>query len=154
MRFWPINRISLRPGLQRLTLNVALIIQCLSWNNFLFNFTYPVRCFRLPLGVRVPQVEYHCFKRYVFESSKTRLDRRYAKYEETSLTTLFIVTSDVCVGQIRRVPKDGPWCLNMCPHGLKKTETPSRWPVWGSGFERTVSWMFQPLNCNSQSSKP
>jgi hypothetical protein len=28
---------------------------CLSWNNiFIFNFTYPLRC------LRVPQVEYHC----------------------------------------------------------------------------------------------
>jgi hypothetical protein len=49
---------SLRPGLLWLTLNLALIIQCLSWNNifFFFNFTYPLRC------VRVPQVEYHWSK--------------------------------------------------------------------------------------------
>jgi hypothetical protein len=37
------NRISLRLGLSWLTLNLVLIIQCLSWNNtfILFNFTYP-----------------------------------------------------------------------------------------------------------------
>jgi hypothetical protein len=27
---------------------------------FLFNFTCPLRCPRVPPGVRVPQVEYHC----------------------------------------------------------------------------------------------
>jgi hypothetical protein len=51
------NRMSLRPGLLWLILNLALIIQCLSWNNIFiifFNFTYPLRC------LRVPQVEYHC----------------------------------------------------------------------------------------------
>jgi hypothetical protein len=48
------NRMSLCPGLLWLTLNLALIIQCLSWNNiFFFNFTYPLRC------LRVPQVDYH-----------------------------------------------------------------------------------------------
>jgi hypothetical protein len=26
---------------------------------FFFNFTYPLRCLRVPPGVRVPQVEYH-----------------------------------------------------------------------------------------------
>jgi hypothetical protein len=37
------NRMSLRPGLLWLTLNLALIIQCLPWNNIFisFNFTYP-----------------------------------------------------------------------------------------------------------------
>jgi hypothetical protein len=49
------NRMSLRPSLLWLTLNLALIIQCLSRNNILifFNVTYPLRC------LRVPQVEYH-----------------------------------------------------------------------------------------------
>jgi hypothetical protein len=42
------NRMSLRPGLLWLTLNLALIIQCLSWNNiYFFKFCGP-------------QVEYHC----------------------------------------------------------------------------------------------
>jgi hypothetical protein len=26
-----------------------------------FNVTYPLRCLRIPPGVRVPQVEYHWF---------------------------------------------------------------------------------------------
>jgi hypothetical protein len=58
------NRMSLRPGLLWLTLNLDLIIQCLSWNNiFIFlNFTYPLRCLRVTPGVHVPQVEYHCSK--------------------------------------------------------------------------------------------
>jgi hypothetical protein len=31
---------------------------CLSWNNtYIFYFTYPLRCLRVPPGVRVPQVE-------------------------------------------------------------------------------------------------
>jgi hypothetical protein len=30
MWLWPVNRMSLRPGLHWLTLNLALIIQCLS----------------------------------------------------------------------------------------------------------------------------
>jgi hypothetical protein len=49
------NRMSLRPCVLWLTLNLALIIQCLSWNNIFisFNFTYPLRC------LRIPQVEYH-----------------------------------------------------------------------------------------------
>jgi hypothetical protein len=34
-----------RPGLLWVTLDLALIIQCLS--RFSFNFTYPVRCFRV-----------------------------------------------------------------------------------------------------------
>jgi hypothetical protein len=51
------NRMSLRPGLLWLTLNLALIIQCSSWNKiymYIFNFTYLLRCLR----VRVPQIEY------------------------------------------------------------------------------------------------
>jgi hypothetical protein len=28
----------------------------------ILNFTYPLRCRRVPLGVRVPPVEYHCPK--------------------------------------------------------------------------------------------
>jgi hypothetical protein len=39
------NRISLRPDLLWLPLNLALIFQCLSWyNTFFFNFKYPLRC--------------------------------------------------------------------------------------------------------------
>jgi hypothetical protein len=54
------NRMSLRPDLLWLNLNLALIIQCLSRNNiYFFNFTYPLRCLRVPPGVHVPQVEYH-----------------------------------------------------------------------------------------------
>jgi hypothetical protein len=33
-------------------------IQCLS--RFFFFFTYPVRCFRVPPWIRVPQAENHC----------------------------------------------------------------------------------------------
>jgi hypothetical protein len=53
-------------GLFWLTLNLALIIQCLSWNNIFifFNFTYPLRCLRLPPGGCVPQVEYHWYRAY------------------------------------------------------------------------------------------
>ena len=59
------NRMSLLPGLLWLTQNLALIIQCLSWNNtFFFNFTYPLICLRFPPGVRVPQVEYHCSRQF------------------------------------------------------------------------------------------
>jgi hypothetical protein len=49
----------LRPGLLWLTLNLALITQCLSRNNIFVKFTCPVRYFRVPPWVRVPQVEYH-----------------------------------------------------------------------------------------------
>jgi hypothetical protein len=39
----------------------ALIKQCLSEIKiYFFNFTYPVRCFRVPPGVRVQQVGDHC----------------------------------------------------------------------------------------------
>jgi len=31
----------------------------------ILNFTYPLRCLRVPLGVRVPPVEYHCIKVYM-----------------------------------------------------------------------------------------
>jgi hypothetical protein len=70
--FQPINWMSLRPGRLWLILNLALIIHCLSWNNIYVcvycNFTYPVRCFRVPPkmtlfpGVRIPQVEDHKFR--------------------------------------------------------------------------------------------
>jgi hypothetical protein len=60
------NLKSLRPGLLWLTLNLALIIQCLFRNNLFLNFAYPVRRFLVPPkmsshtpGVRVPQVEDH-----------------------------------------------------------------------------------------------
>jgi hypothetical protein len=70
------NRMSLRPGLLWLTVNLALIILCLSWNNvFIFlNFTYPLRCLCVPPGVRVPQVEYHwCNKYRVFPKNSSQL---------------------------------------------------------------------------------
>jgi hypothetical protein len=54
---------SLRPGLLRLTLNLALIIKCLSRNVlyfFVFNFTCPLRRPRVPLWVRIPEAEDHC----------------------------------------------------------------------------------------------
>jgi hypothetical protein len=61
--FCSINRMSLRSVLLWITLDLALIIQCLSWNNsfffFFFNFTYHIICFRVPPGARVPQVEHH-----------------------------------------------------------------------------------------------
>jgi hypothetical protein len=59
------NRMSLRPGLLWLTLNLALIILCLSWINIFFlNFTYPLRC------LRVPSVEYHCSNQHWNAESK------------------------------------------------------------------------------------
>jgi hypothetical protein len=42
------NRMSLRPCLLRLSLNLALIIQFYHEIIFLFKFTCPVRCFRIP----------------------------------------------------------------------------------------------------------
>jgi hypothetical protein len=57
------NRMSLHPGLLWLTLNLALIIRCLS-RTFFFNFTFPLRSFRLIPGVRVPHVEDRCSIKY------------------------------------------------------------------------------------------
>jgi hypothetical protein len=55
------NRMSLRPGLLWLILNLALIIQCLSWNIFIFfYFTYPLRCLHVPPGVRVCNLGVYC----------------------------------------------------------------------------------------------
>jgi hypothetical protein len=31
-----------------------------------FNVTYPLRYIRVPPGVRVPQVEYHCYSRWSY----------------------------------------------------------------------------------------
>jgi hypothetical protein len=66
------NRMSLHPGLLLLAQNLALIIQCLSQYNIyiyiyinIFNFTYSVRYFRVPPGVRVPKNEEHCSGRKV-----------------------------------------------------------------------------------------
>jgi hypothetical protein len=55
---------SLRPGLQWLTVNLALIIQCLSWNNMCLHiqygvFGYPLTHLRVLPGVRLPQVVDH-----------------------------------------------------------------------------------------------
>jgi hypothetical protein len=47
---------SLLPRLLWLTLNLALIIQCLTWFCF-YNFTYPVRCLLIPPGVRAPNLK-------------------------------------------------------------------------------------------------
>jgi hypothetical protein len=50
--------------LSKQIINPGLIIQCLSRKiNIFFSFTYPLRRFRVPPGVRVPQVEDHCTKR-------------------------------------------------------------------------------------------
>jgi hypothetical protein len=38
---------------------INYLLVCLSRNNIIFNFTYPLRCLRVPPGVRLPQVEYH-----------------------------------------------------------------------------------------------
>jgi hypothetical protein len=67
------NRMSLRPGLLWLTLNLALIVQRLSWNNIysFFNFTYPLRC------LRVPQVEYHWLRWRVNNSCAWRKQTDY-----------------------------------------------------------------------------
>jgi hypothetical protein len=58
------NVVSLRPGFLWLTLNLDLIIRCLSRNTIFFffsNFTYAVNVFAYLLGcLRVPQVEDHC----------------------------------------------------------------------------------------------
>jgi hypothetical protein len=54
---------SLRLDLLSLILNMAFIIQYLSQNYiFFFNFTYSVRRFRVPQGVRTPQVEDHWYR--------------------------------------------------------------------------------------------
>jgi hypothetical protein len=70
MWFWAVNRMFLRLGLLWLTLNLALIIKRLPQNNiFFFNVAYPVRKFgvslrrlHVPPGVRVHQVEDHCYR--------------------------------------------------------------------------------------------
>jgi hypothetical protein len=55
------NLMSLRPGLSWLTLNVALLFSVYHEIIYIFfNFTYPLRCFLVPPGVRVTQVEDHC----------------------------------------------------------------------------------------------
>jgi hypothetical protein len=63
------NRMSLRPGLLWLTLDLILIIQCLSRNNiFLISlsaqdiFAYPLTYLCASPGVHVPQVEDHCLR--------------------------------------------------------------------------------------------
>jgi hypothetical protein len=50
------NRMSLRPGLLWLTLNLALDIQCLSWNNIFFFFLIlrTKMSSRTPGGTRTP----------------------------------------------------------------------------------------------------
>jgi hypothetical protein len=54
------SRKYLLPGLLWLTLNLALMIQCLSGNIiFVFNFTYPIRCLGVLPGVLVLQYEVH-----------------------------------------------------------------------------------------------
>jgi hypothetical protein len=64
------HRTSLCPGLLWLTLDLILVIHCLSRNNvFCFNLTYLVKIFLptlrrllVPLGLHVPQVEDHCLR--------------------------------------------------------------------------------------------
>jgi hypothetical protein len=51
-----LNRMSLRPGLLWLTLNLALIIQSLSRNNIFFLFYVPPKISLRTPGVRVTQV--------------------------------------------------------------------------------------------------
>jgi hypothetical protein len=38
----------------------------------ILNFTYPLRCLRVPLGVRVPPVEYHWYRIWVSENRVLR----------------------------------------------------------------------------------
>jgi hypothetical protein len=61
MLFWPVNRMSLRPGLMWLTLNLALIIWGLLRSKFSFRFHILRKMFPFShRGVWVPQVEDHC----------------------------------------------------------------------------------------------
>jgi hypothetical protein len=48
---------TLRPGLLWLTQNLILVSQYLSRDNIFLEFTCPVRYSRVPLGVRLLQVE-------------------------------------------------------------------------------------------------
>jgi hypothetical protein len=96
----PPNRMSLSPGLLWLTLNLSLIIPCLSWNNiyFFFNFTYPLRC------LRVPQVEYHCSRIWsCITGNRWRIGR-------------MILTGETEVLGEKRVPK--PLFSRQIPYGL------------------------------------
>jgi hypothetical protein len=43
----------------------------LSLNNiYFFNFTYPLRCLRVPPEVRVPQVEFHCSRQSALHAGR------------------------------------------------------------------------------------
>jgi hypothetical protein len=56
-------RKSLRPGLLWLTLNLAPIFQCLSWNIFSQFYLPPQDVFAYPQRrIRLPQVEDHCYR--------------------------------------------------------------------------------------------
>ena len=68
---------------------------------YFFNFTYPLRCLRVPPGVRLPQVEYHCFtpswftvkhigKRYPLPMGKIK----HLLYTKPSSTYFDCLTSD------------------------------------------------------------
>jgi hypothetical protein len=113
------NRMSLRPGFLWLTLNPALIIQYLSWNNIyiFFNFTYPVRC------VCVPQVEYHC----------------YREYKDLDLVSCIKFQRLQWAGQVQRLP------LNCIPRKALKAEFNGNRPVerprfkWDEGVEKDAA---------------
>jgi hypothetical protein len=82
------NRMSLHPGLLWLTLNLALSIQCLSWNIyiyiyiFFFYFNYPLRC------LHILQVEYHWGKGKVHPITfHEGTERKYRHNSTLSLTS-------------------------------------------------------------------
>jgi hypothetical protein len=73
MWFWPVNRMALRPGLLWLTLIWPILFSVFT-NFFFFNFTCPVRCFRVPPGLWI-QVEHHCYKALPYDSRSSRAVR-------------------------------------------------------------------------------
>jgi hypothetical protein len=51
---------SLRRGLLWLTINLALIIQCIPLYNFVFKFYISRKMFSVPPAICIPQFEHHC----------------------------------------------------------------------------------------------
>jgi hypothetical protein len=106
MWFWPVNWMSLRPGLLWLTLNLALIIQCISrffvTKYLFFNFTHTVRCFRVSSGVRVHQLEGR--ETVTFITVFTRAFHRslfwtgliqYIQHDPVSLRSILIISTQL-----------------------------------------------------------
>jgi hypothetical protein len=135
------NRMSLHPILLWLTLNPAVIFQCLSlYILYIFSFTYPVRCFRVPPkmssrnpGVLVPQFEdlwtrellqfshseSRCCEKLITEdadSSGTQRKRNVRRWKPLPMNVREDVTLDICVYARARV------CVCVCVCVIVKCE--------------------------------